>query len=61
MIKKPQTNFDKITSSVDVLVEWVIKNFHNYPEAIPCLKDSCDSEIKTDCIGCFKEWLKQEA
>ena len=57
---QPQTNFEKITSSVDALVEWVIKNFHNYPEAMPCLKDDCKSTIKTHCIECFKKWLEQE-
>lgn len=55
MDKKPQTNFDKITESVESFVEWVLDNYHSVPEQLPCTK-SCNG----DCGECFKEWLQKE-
>lgn len=49
------TNFDKITSSVDVLVEFLDKNTDF------CTVDRC-KECSHDyiCKDCIKQWLEQE-
>jgi hypothetical protein len=53
--KKPRTNFDKITESVDAFIKWVLDTYHSVPEQIPC-KTSCNN----DCEECFKKWLQKE-
>lgn len=52
---KPRTNFDRITSSVENFVKWVLDNYHSVPEHFPC-QTSCNN----DCGECFKEWLQKE-
>lgn len=53
--KEIKTNFDRITSSVESFVKWVLDNYHSVPEHFPC-QTSCNN----DCGECFKEWLQKE-
>lgn len=52
---KPQTNFDKITQSVESLAEYM----DNYRWCPYFSKSTCDSEI--ECKECIKEWLQKES
>lgn len=53
---KPQTNFDKITSSVESLAKYINETNDfcpfGYKDIIPCHKQGCEE--------CIKEWLQQE-
>lgn len=52
---KPQTNFDKITQSVESLAEYM----DNYRWCPYFSNSTCDSEI--ECKECIKEWLQKES
>lgn len=56
MFEIKKTNFDRITSSVDALAEFV-NNCDScpfqYADDVPCHKDGCKE--------CIKEWLQSEA
>lgn len=54
---EPKTNFDRITSSVESLVEWVYSQYGCSPPDMPCKDTGCK---KPNCKECFKEWLQKE-
>jgi hypothetical protein len=54
VVKKPPTNFDRITESVESLAD-IMDNYRWCPYFC---NSTCDSEI--ECIECIKEWLQKE-
>lgn len=55
-VKKPPTNFDKITQNVDSFVKWVLDNYNSVPAEL-----NCETSCNKDCGECFKNWLLQAA
>ena len=51
-----ETNFDKITSSVENLAEFFDKYFE-----CKCSGGFTECKPNLYCIDCFKEWLEQES
>ena len=62
---KPQTNFQRITESEEVLAEWLDSKF-DYCQSVWCWQcDKCKwDETHEDCLSDkdkWLEWLKQES
>ena len=58
MDRKPKTNFDKMTESVESLAEWLKENV--VCEYCPCFGNWCKSTPEMTCEQTIKEWLNKE-
>jgi hypothetical protein len=56
----PETNFDKITESVESLAKWLCENYGvMMPECVPC-KATINEVCEFQCEDCLIEWLQKE-
>lgn len=57
---KPQTNFDKITQSVESFVEFIYSQYGGMPPDVPCPMEENASCKEMNCKKCFTKWLQKE-
>lgn len=60
-IKRPPTNYDRITESAEAFADWIFKSYTNVPENVPCAVENCETTDRMDCKKCFIKWLQKEA